>query len=561
MALFVHECFGHPAELDRALGSEASLAGGSYMQPELRGKLQVASPLVTITADGTLPRRHGLVRLRRRGRARAAHGRRRATAIFRDYLTSRESAGALGERSTGAARADGWARIPLVRMSNVSIEPGETPYEEIVASTKDGILVDMNRSVSIDDTRRNFRFGSEIGWEIRDGKLGRMLKNCTFGGRTLEFWPSCDAVADRDELPRLRPAVVQQGRAAAGRAHRPRHGARALPRRAGRAVIERLLDECGADHVEVLRERQELLRFGGSRITYQHSEEKLTVRARRGDALGDARQAGRRRAAGAARGRPRSPSLPQRRVTAAAESRVQTAFAATEEATPGRPRRASSARRSTRCPRGRGSAARSRTPSSSRRSRTPPGCDREERRTRALVQLVASQDGRSSYARGLHRDAAQLPDLSWVADGLVDLPLRPLEPGRYRAALGPQAMIVLAATLAQYAFHPTEGAFADRLGERVLGENVSIHDDGADPDGMPTSFDCAGHREAARAARRERRRGRRRPPRDRPRRAARVALRRRPEPVARLRRRRRLSTTCTPPATPASRSSGSTTCG
>jgi TldD protein len=82
-------------------------------------------------------------------------------------------------------------------MPNVSIEPGETPYDELIASTKEGILVDMNRSLSIDDTRRNFRFGSEIGWEIRNGRLGRMLKNCTFGGRTIEFWSSCDGVADR----------------------------------------------------------------------------------------------------------------------------------------------------------------------------------------------------------------------------------------------------------------------------------------------------------------------------------------------------------------------------
>jgi len=120
------------------------------------------------------------------------------------------------------------------------------------------------------------------------------------------------------------------------------------------------------------------------------------------------------------------------------------------------------------------------------------GLRRSERRTRSLVQLIATRDGRSSYARGLHRDAAQLPELWSVADGLAELPARPLEPGRYRAVLGPQAMIVLAATLAQYAFHPTEGTFADRLGDRVLGENVSLHDDGGDPDGMPTSFDCAG---------------------------------------------------------------------
>jgi TldD protein len=81
-------------------------------------------------------------------------------------------------------------------MSNVSIEPGETPYEEMIATTKAGILVDMNRSVSIDDTRRNFRFGSEIAWEIVDGRLGRMLRNPTFAGRTLDVWPSCDAVGD-----------------------------------------------------------------------------------------------------------------------------------------------------------------------------------------------------------------------------------------------------------------------------------------------------------------------------------------------------------------------------
>jgi TldD protein len=196
MALFVHECFGHPAELDRALGSEASLAGGSYMQPELRGKLQAASGLVTITADGTLPGGMGSYGYDDEGVA-AQRTVVVEDGVFRGYLTSRESAGALGGRSTGAARADGWARIPLVRMSNVSIEPGETPYEEIVASTKQGILVDMNRSVSIDDTRRAFRFGSEVGWEIRDGKLGRMLKNPTFSGRTLDVWPSCDAVADR----------------------------------------------------------------------------------------------------------------------------------------------------------------------------------------------------------------------------------------------------------------------------------------------------------------------------------------------------------------------------
>lgn len=195
MAYVVHECAGHPAELDRALGSEASTAGGSYMQPELRGSLRFGSELVNITADATLKGGLGSFAYDDEG-VRAQRTPIVEDGVFIGYLTSRDSAGALGEESTGAARADGWQRIPLVRMSNVSLEPGETPFEEMVATTGEGVLVDMNRSLSIDDTRRAFRFGSEIGWEIRNGKVGRMLKNCTFSGQTLAFWAGCDAVAD-----------------------------------------------------------------------------------------------------------------------------------------------------------------------------------------------------------------------------------------------------------------------------------------------------------------------------------------------------------------------------
>jgi predicted Zn-dependent protease len=229
--------------------------------------------------------------------------------------------------------------------------------------------------------------------------------------------------------------------------------------------------------VELLRERQELLRFAGSRVTYQHSEEKLTVREQRGDAW-------------FVTSRPDPELLRVFEREPAPRPEVQTAFAATEAATPDD--RVAAFRAAVEA--------------------LPPGAQlggsvahtvveqqiangdvrRAETRTRALVQLIATQDGRSSYARGLHRDAARLPPLDGVVDGLVDLAQRPLEPGRYRAALGPQALIVLAATLAQYAFHPTEGSFCDRLGRRVLGENVSLHDDGCDPAGMPTTFDCLG---------------------------------------------------------------------
>lgn len=195
MALLVHETAGHPAELDRVLGSEASLAGGSYMEPEQRGRLRFGSDIVSITADATLPGGMGSFGFDDEGVAAqrtpiVEHG------LFTGYLTSREYAAQLDMQATGAARADGWQRVPLVRMTNVSIEPGETSLEEMIGTTRDGVLVDMNRSLSIDDRRLSFRFGSEIGWQIQNGRVVRLLKNPTFSGISPTFWASCDALGD-----------------------------------------------------------------------------------------------------------------------------------------------------------------------------------------------------------------------------------------------------------------------------------------------------------------------------------------------------------------------------
>jgi TldD protein len=196
MALVIHETAGHPSELDRVLGSETSTAGGSFMEPHLRGKLKFGTDLVTIVADATLARGLGTFAFDDEGTP-AQRTVLIQNGIVVDYLTSRESAHTLGRRSNGAARADGWYRVPLVRMTNVSLQPGDTPFEEMIGTTEDGILVDMNKSLSIDDRRLSFRFGSEIGWEIKNGKRRRMLKNCGFRGITPQFWAGCDAVGDK----------------------------------------------------------------------------------------------------------------------------------------------------------------------------------------------------------------------------------------------------------------------------------------------------------------------------------------------------------------------------
>ncbi len=197
MALQVHESNGHPTELDRVLGTEISLAGGSFLTVDKLGKLKYGSDIVNITADATIEGGLGSFGYDDEG-VRAQRTPIIENGLFVGYLTSRETAPVIGKRSNGTMRADGWNRIPLIRMTNINLEPGEWKLDDLIADTKDGILLDINKSWSIDDKRLNFQFGVECAWEIKNGKRGRMFKNPVYTGITPEFWNSCDAICDRD---------------------------------------------------------------------------------------------------------------------------------------------------------------------------------------------------------------------------------------------------------------------------------------------------------------------------------------------------------------------------
>lgn len=199
LALQIHESAGHPTELDRALGTEISLAGGSFLQPSMLGKFRYGSDLVTIVADSTTQGGLGTFGWDDEG-TRARKAPLVKDGIFVDYLSSRESAAALSRESTGTMRADGFARIPLVRMVNVSLEPREGSLEDLIADTRDGILFETNKSWSIDDLRLDFQFGCEMAWEIKNGKRARLLRDATYAGRTPDFWRSCDAIAGPEEF-------------------------------------------------------------------------------------------------------------------------------------------------------------------------------------------------------------------------------------------------------------------------------------------------------------------------------------------------------------------------
>ena len=198
-ALQVHESCGHPIELDRVFGTEASYAGTSFLTLDKRGSFRYGSDQVTIVADATVPGALGTFGWDDEG-VPAQRTTIVERGIFKDYLTSRETAARLARPSNGTMRADGWNRIPLIRMTNVNLEAGTWAFEDLLADTERGIYLQTNKSWSIDDRRLNFQFGTEIGWEIQKGKLGAMLKNPTYTGITPQFWGSCDAVCREWEV-------------------------------------------------------------------------------------------------------------------------------------------------------------------------------------------------------------------------------------------------------------------------------------------------------------------------------------------------------------------------
>lgn len=197
MALQIHESCGHPTELDRVFGSEAAYAGTSFLTTEKLDKFHYGSEVVNLTAESIRPLGLGTFGWDDEG-VPAQSTPLVKDGLFVGYLMSRETASKLGRTSNGCMRASGWNRIPIVRMVNVSLEPGNWQFDDLIADTDDGIYMDTNRSWSIDDKRYNFQFGTEIGYEIKNGKLGRLLRNCTYTGITPEFWNSCDAICNAD---------------------------------------------------------------------------------------------------------------------------------------------------------------------------------------------------------------------------------------------------------------------------------------------------------------------------------------------------------------------------
>jgi TldD protein len=199
VALQIHESCGHPTELDRVFGTEASFAGTSFLTTDKLDSLRYGSDLVHIDADATAPGGLGTFGYDDEG-VPAQNVPLISGGILVGYLTSRETAPRIGRNSMGSARAWMWSNIPLIRMTNINLRPGDAgSLEDLIADTREGIFMSINKSWSIDDRRLNFQFGDQAGWLIKNGKRTQLVKNPTYTGITPRFWGSLDAICGPDE--------------------------------------------------------------------------------------------------------------------------------------------------------------------------------------------------------------------------------------------------------------------------------------------------------------------------------------------------------------------------
>ncbi len=204
MMLQIHESIGHPLELDRILGDERNFAGTSFVTPEMFGSYRYGSPLLNVSFDPHVVGQFASYAADDDGEAA-----RRVLLIENGILRralggslSRARARALGFAVQGAAsaRASGWHRAPIDRMSNLNVEPGDASVAAMIASTERGIWMRTNASWSIDDARNKFQFGCEWGRLIENGRLTRVVRNPNYRGVSATFWRSLAAVGGRETV-------------------------------------------------------------------------------------------------------------------------------------------------------------------------------------------------------------------------------------------------------------------------------------------------------------------------------------------------------------------------
>ena len=201
--LTIHESVGHPSELDRVLGYEANYAGTSFLTLDKweSKKFNFGSKIVNCEADKTEKGSLAAVGYDDEG-VKCKNWDIIKDGILVNYQTIRDQAHILGlPESQGCCYADSWDKVQFQRMPNVSLKAGKTPLSanDLVKNVEKGIYIFGRNSYSIDQQRYNFQFSGQLCFEVKDGKIGGLLKDVAYQSNTQEFWNSCSAICDQKD--------------------------------------------------------------------------------------------------------------------------------------------------------------------------------------------------------------------------------------------------------------------------------------------------------------------------------------------------------------------------
>ncbi len=171
--ILLHEAVGHGLEAD-FIRKGTSLFAGKLGQT-------VASELVTVIDDGTMANARGSLNVDDEGnptqfKVLIERGE------LKGYMYDSLNAKLMGQQSTGSGRRESFKHLPLPRMTNTYLAPGEDTPEDIVRSVSKGVYCANFGGGQVDITNGNFVFEVSEAYEIKKGKLGRPLKGVTLIG-------------------------------------------------------------------------------------------------------------------------------------------------------------------------------------------------------------------------------------------------------------------------------------------------------------------------------------------------------------------------------------------
>ncbi|MDH5546157.1 MAG: TldD/PmbA family protein [Gammaproteobacteria bacterium] len=196
MMLQIHESIGHPLELDRILGDERNYAGTSFVTREMFGQYQYGSELLNVSSNAGIAEELATIGFDDDGTPSEKHFLIQKGKLLRP-LGSALSQARASLTGVANARACDWNRPAIDRMANLNVEAGDKTFAELIAGIENGVLMDTNKSWSIDDSRNKFQFGCELGRVIKDGVVGEIVRNPNYRGISANFWRNLAAVGDQ----------------------------------------------------------------------------------------------------------------------------------------------------------------------------------------------------------------------------------------------------------------------------------------------------------------------------------------------------------------------------